>query len=192
MKRRSVSYITAMGLMIALVFIGSKISIPLPITVGTTPSRIHLGNIFCLLSGLIFGPVGGGLSAGIGSMLFDLTDPVYASSAVFTFVFKFIMGFACGKIAYIGANDAKNIRLNAFAGIMGIIIYAALYVGRSFITAITYHGMAFNAALIDAGLRALTSVVNGAIAVVIAVSLNIALREGLERASIFDKIRYEK
>ena len=35
-------------------------------------SKVHLANAMCLLSGLLFGPVGGGLAAGLGSGLYDV------------------------------------------------------------------------------------------------------------------------
>ena len=60
------------GLLAALVFIFSWIQIP----IGQI-ARIHLGNVFCALSGLLFGPFTGGLASGFGSMLFDLTNPAY-------------------------------------------------------------------------------------------------------------------
>ena len=72
--------ICAIGIFGALVFVASMISVPIPVAIGDI-SRIHLGNIFCLLSGLVLGPVSGGLSAGIGSALYDITNPAYIASA---------------------------------------------------------------------------------------------------------------
>ena len=72
------------------------LQLSIPTAIGTT--RIHLGNVMCLLSGMLLGPVYGGVAAGVGSMLFDLTSPVYISSAPFTFIFKFAMAWLCGKI----------------------------------------------------------------------------------------------
>jgi uncharacterized membrane protein len=189
MKKTNVSYITAMGLMMALVFISNWLSIPVPVMVGAQPSRIHFGNVFCLFSGLMFGPAGGGLAAGIGSALFDLSNPIYAASAPFTLVFKGVMAFVCGKIAYTGKHDGKNIKLNVTAGIIGILAYIVLYVSKSYISDVFFLRLPVPAALIDAGGKALTSMVNGIIAVIVAVPLCAAIRFGLERAGIFEKIR---
>ncbi len=57
-----------------------------------------MGNVLCLLSGMLLGPLQGGFAAGIGSMFFDLTNPAYITSAPFTFAFKFVMAWLCGKI----------------------------------------------------------------------------------------------
>ena len=59
------------GLMAALVLVATmffKVEIP----VGTDKTMIGFANVFCILSGLLLGPVYGGLAAGIGSCIFDL------------------------------------------------------------------------------------------------------------------------
>ncbi len=72
------------------------LQIPIPTAIGST--RLHMGNVMCLLSGMLLGATLGGLAAGIGSMFFDLTNPAYITSAPFTFAFKFLMAWSCGKI----------------------------------------------------------------------------------------------
>ena len=96
-KKNSIYLMSAVGLMAALVFASSYISINIPTILGV--SRIHFGNAFCLLSGLLLGGVPGGLAAGIGSCFFDLTNPLYISSAPFTFVFKFLLWHGYGIIS---------------------------------------------------------------------------------------------
>ncbi len=98
-SQKSVYKTAAVGIFAALVFVSNLISIPIPVAIGDV-SRIHLGNIFCLLSGFVLGPVGGGLAAGIGSALYDVTNPAYIASAPFTFVFKFLLAAVCGWVAY--------------------------------------------------------------------------------------------
>lgn len=94
---KSVYRVAAVGVFAALVFVSNMVSIPIPVAIGDV-SRIHLGNIFCLLSGFVLGPVGGGLAAGIGSALYDVTNPAYIASAPFTFVFKFLLAAVCGWV----------------------------------------------------------------------------------------------
>ena len=55
-SQKSVYKIAAVGIFAALVFVSNLISIPIPVAIGDV-SRIHLGNIFCLLSGFVLGPV---------------------------------------------------------------------------------------------------------------------------------------
>ena len=92
-KRFALSRVSALklamtALMAAMVFLFSYISIPIPNPLLVT--RVHLGNVMCLLSGLMLGGPLGGAAAGVGSFLFDLFDPVYITSAPFTLVFKFV------------------------------------------------------------------------------------------------------
>ena len=60
--KKTIYQVAGIGVFAALVFVSSMISIPIPVAIGSV-TRIHLGNIFCLLSGFILGPVGGGLAA---------------------------------------------------------------------------------------------------------------------------------
>jgi uncharacterized membrane protein len=83
---------------------------------GTGGGYIHPGDAFVLLSGIILGPIYGGFSAGIGSMLADLISgaPQYALA---TLVIKFLSALAAGytykKIRFIPV---------VFGGIFGGII----------------------------------------------------------------------
>ena len=89
-KRISLYDIVAIGLMAAFVFIATfffKIKIPTP--GGST--MVKLGNGICLLCGTLLGGWRGGLAAGFGCALFDLTDPEYAPTAYITFIRYFIM-----------------------------------------------------------------------------------------------------
>ncbi|MBR2504156.1 MAG: ECF transporter S component, partial [Oscillospiraceae bacterium] len=61
----NVKDLTMIGVMAAVVFVGNQIQLPkIPTPLG--PTRIHLGNVMCILGGLLFGAVPGGLAAGIG------------------------------------------------------------------------------------------------------------------------------
>ena len=99
MKKMTVKDITRIGIMAAAVYVASAfLQIPIPTAIGST--RLHMGNVMCLLSGMLLGAAPGGLAAGTGSMFFDLTNPAYITSAPFTFAFKFLMAWLCGKMVY--------------------------------------------------------------------------------------------
>ena len=66
------------ALMAALTIVGSAIRITIPVDIAGTTS-FHLGNIMCALSGILLGPWLGGLAAGLGSFLYDMTNPMYVS-----------------------------------------------------------------------------------------------------------------
>ena len=125
-KKISVREITLVGLMAAMVYVTSAfLQIPIPTVIGNT--RIHMGNVMCLLSGLLLGPLWGGLAAGIGSVFFDLTNPAYIASAPFTFVFKFLMAWVCGILYQKWKGKGKVILFSALAGTAGALTYVILY-----------------------------------------------------------------
>lgn len=82
---------------------------------------IHPGDAFVLLSGIILGPVYGGLAAGIGSMMADFLSS-YAQYAPATFVIKTLAAMA-------GAYSFRHIRKNSvvLSGVFGGIIVTLGY-----------------------------------------------------------------
>lgn len=81
--------ITLYGLLMALVVISTMLfSVPSVATQG----YINLGDGFVLLSGLIFGPIGGLIVGGVGSALADVLLG-YAYYAPYTLVIKGLEGF---------------------------------------------------------------------------------------------------
>lgn len=98
-QQDKVKKLAVTGLLSALVFIFSWIQVP----IGDV-ARLHLGNVFCALSGLLFGPIVGGIASGFGSMLFDFTNPAYIAESWITFITKFAIGFLAGLIAKHGAK----------------------------------------------------------------------------------------
>lgn len=82
---------------------------------------IHPGDAFVLLSGIILGPIYGGLAAGVGSMMADLLSP-YAVYAPATLIIKFLAAMA-------GSYSYRHIRTRSviLAGIFGGIIVTLGY-----------------------------------------------------------------
>ena len=109
MKKNKVRQFAFIGVMAALVFVTTNfLSIKIPVGAGQT--QIHMGNVMCILSGLLFGPVSGGLASGIGSMLVDLMNPAWAPEFWITFINKFVMGFVAGLISHMGKQSkVKNV-----------------------------------------------------------------------------------
>ena len=184
MKKSAVLRISFIGLMAALVFAATYIRIIIPLSVGGNTAAIHFGNVLCLLSGFILGPLYGGLSAGIGSGLYDLTNPLYMPSAPFTLVFKFVMAFICGKIAYSGGKKAENIKYNIAGGITGALVYIALYLGRDFLNNVWFLNLQVGPTLVMTGWKALASTFNAALAVAVSVPLYAALKKAFNKSGI--------
>ena len=144
-KAFSTRQVAFVGVMAAIIFISNYIQIKIPIGFNDA-TRIHVANAFCLLSGIVLGPVQGGLAAGIGSALYDVLDPVFITSAPFTFVFKFLMAFAAGFIA---GKDNLNIKKSRalLAAFVGQALYIVLYIGKKFITYVFFHKEPINVAI---------------------------------------------
>ena len=130
-NRFTTRQIAFIGVMAAIVFVSNYIQIKIPVGVNDM-TRIHVANAFCLLAGIALGPVHGGLAAGIGSALYDVLDPIYITSAPFTFAFKFLMAFVAGKVAGKDNLNVKN-RRALLAAFLGQATYIVLYISKKFI-----------------------------------------------------------
>lgn len=179
--------IVIIGLMAAMVFVCTMfLGIRIPTPTGTT--QLKTANAICLLTGLLFGGWTGGLAAGIGSALFDLTYPEWAAGAWLTFIFFFAMGAICGGIAHAGGAVGKNKARNWLAAVCGAVGYWLLYVGKS-ILVLCLSGSAFSAAFIATTPKMLTGGINAVFAVVVSNLLAALLRPKLEAAGIFETLQ---
>ena len=115
---------------LTLVFVGALAAMVYVVTMFRFPllgSKVHFANAVCLLAGLLLGPVPGGLAAGLGSALYDLT--MYNEGIVnllITFVSKFAMAWVCGKLAGKPEEKQPVVRV-VIACVCGALTYVALY-----------------------------------------------------------------
>lgn len=170
------------GVMAAIIYVVTLFRIP----VGQ--SKIHLANAVCLLAGMLFGPVAGGLSAGIGSALYDALAGGYdIANVAITFVSKFAMAAVCGLMT--GSlrekkeektentswlNDTGKIIL---ACIVGALTYVALYMLKSWLFKVYVEPVppeTLPAVLIG---KLVPSLINAAAAVIVAPLLYIPLKK---------------
>lgn len=175
--RFSVRQLAAVGLLSALVFVFSWVQIP----IGDV-ARIHLGNVFCALSGLLFGPLVGGLASGFGSMLFDFTNPAYIAESWITFLTKFFIGFLAGLIACRGSQ--RTLRRDLVGAAVGSAAYVVLYLFKSFVIMYLVEGQALQAVQVQLVTKGVTSAINGIMAVAASVVLVRTIRPSLERAGV--------
>lgn len=178
----AVRRLAVVGMLAAMVFIFTYIGIDIPSPLGK--AKVHMGNVMCLLSGLLFGGVPGGLAAGIGSGLFDLMDPAWAPESWITAINKFAMAFVAGTLA-------KKLPLNRHAGywvagVAGAVSYCVLYVSKNILSGHFIKGFAWNVAILETvTVKLPVTLVNALIAVVCSVLLAEALRPALKRAGLF-------
>lgn len=126
------------ALMAALTYVATTIiKIPSP-----TNGYIHPGDGLVFLSGILLGPLYGGLAAGIGSMFADLLSG-YTHYVLGTFIIKMLAAMACGFLCkYLTAKIKNVIPRIIISGLMGSIIivsgyflYESIYLGYGFAAA---------------------------------------------------------
>lgn len=181
MKQTKISTkrIAMAGLLAALTVVGSMLRIKIPVSIGGT-TAFHLGNVMCALSGILLGPWLGGTAAGLGSMIYDLTDPAYISECWITFLTKFAYGLAVGLVVRIGKKDWGYGKA-ALATAAGAVTYAVLYLVKSFLKAQIVEGVTAQAAWIALGAKLPATTFNAVVAILFAPILAVAIRKALER-----------
>ncbi len=181
MKKITPRQMAFAGIMAAMVYVASAfLQIPIPTAIGST--RLHMGNVMCLLSGFLLGPVWGGVAAGVGSVFFDLFDPVYITSAPFTFGFKFFMAWVCGILARSGGRLCKKRMIPA--ALAGAISYVLLYLLKSFVEDHFVLGLPLDAIWITVVQKGVASCINGVIAAAVSVPLALALSPAVDRLKL--------
>ena len=172
-----------LAMMTAVVFAVNypRIIIPLP----TGETSFTLANIACVLSGLLLGPIGG-LASGLGSALYDLTNPLYASECWLTFLTKGAMGLGAG-LTMLPARRRSEMgygRCLLGAG-LGCAVYYVLYFTKSlYYDGMLVGGLTFEAAALLLPLKVPASVVNAVLAMAAAPPLCLAIRRALDRAHL--------
>ncbi|MBQ5321946.1 MAG: ECF transporter S component, partial [Oscillospiraceae bacterium] len=125
-KKFTVRDLAEIGVLAALVFVTTYFIKFGPIPTLAGPTMLKTGNAVCLLGALLFGKTKGGLASGIGSAMFDLTNPAFVASAPSTFINFFLMSFVCGWVSKIGGNDGTKTKQNIIAAICGAGTYLVL------------------------------------------------------------------
>ena len=185
---KSTRFLVMVSVMAALCFVGTyflRIEIPTPLG----RSMIHLGDVFCLLAAMLFGPMIGGLSGAVGMTIFDMLGG-YMTTSPFTFVFKFVEGFTCGAIVWAGNSrssgsyKAPGTVRSAIGCAAATAAYIVLYLARTFIEKRFVLKAELGTVLTDVVTKLGISSFKGLITIVIAVLLAPIFRSALKRAGI--------
>lgn len=171
------------ALMAALTVVGSWMRIILPLNIAGT-TAFHLGNIMCALSGILLGPWLGGLASGLGSMIYDMLNPLYISECWITFLFKGAYGLVVGLIACSGKKECGYVR-SVIASAAGAVTYAILYLAKSFFySGMLLSGLTANAAWLVVIDKLPATIFNAVIAIICAPLLAVAIRKGLKKSHL--------
>lgn len=165
--------IALVGVFAAFVYVGSWMRIPIG------ESAVHLGNMPCLLAGLLLGPIPGGLAAGIGSMIYDVSNPLYIDEAWITFLNKFLLAFVCGLLA---RKQPLSAQRRVLAAVAGSLTYVALYLLKSFLMGMFKNALTPDAALLYILTKAPQSLINATVATLVAVPVSKALEKALPKS----------
>ena len=175
-----------------IVFIAMMAAIVCVVTFFRFPllgSKVHFANAMCLLSGLLFGPVGGGLAAGIGSALYDALFGGYgAVDCLITLVSKFLMAFVCAEIAGTVKKDGNHGRI-IVGSVIGALTYVALYMLKTYIMQRWVQGLALDATWAVMMGKLPASMINAVVAMIAAPILYEVLKPALEKTNLMDRIR---
>ena len=182
MKKQAITtkHLVLTALLAALTVAGSALRVTLPIDIAGTTS-FHLGNIMCALSGLLLGPWLGGLASGLGSAIYDMTNPLYISECWITFLTKGAYGLAVGLVVW-KSKDSWGYVKAILATAVGALTYAILYLAKSyFYNGLLIKGLTSAAALTTVIAKLPATIFNAVVAIIFAPILGIAIRKALER-----------
>ena len=165
MKQKcSLSKIVYIGVLAALVCVVTFFRFPL------LGSKVHFANAMCLLSGLLMGPVPGGLAAGFGSALYDALFGGYG-------------------LLDCAVEEARRRGWSIAGGIVGALTYVCLYMLKTFAFQKFLYGYPADTVLATMLAKLPASLINAVAAMIAAPILYTALRAALESAGILKHMR---
>lgn len=179
-KKIDVRQLALLGVLTAMVFATSQISWQ----IGDI-ARLHMGNVMCLLGGIVFGPLIGGLSAGLGSMFYDMTNPLYISVMWITFINKFAMAFVAGIIARGGREKNPPLWRVITGAVSGQVVYIILFGLSTLLLQRFVHGNTWDGAWVKVVAQTTVSLANAVVAVAAVSMLAPPLRAALNKAGLF-------
>ncbi len=178
----SVKTLALAGMMTAVVMVSNIWRIP------TGYSQLHVANAVCLLAGMLFGGVKGGIIAALGSALYDLTNPAYVAEAWITFINKGAMALACGIIVNDRGNRLSRHAVNLIGSITGAVLYIALYLFKSYVQMRWVTPVPPETIPVSLVGRLSSSAINGLFAVIVAPILYTALYPALTKSGLLEPV----
>lgn len=126
---KSTKQVVYIGLFAALVCVAT-LSIQLPTPTG---GYIHLGDGVVILSGILLGPVAGGLAAAIGSMFADILTGYFVFAPA-TFAIKGLAAIICSLLYYTFAKHLpRQMKILISSVVAGVIVTGGYFVFEIFI-----------------------------------------------------------
>lgn len=169
-----------------IVYIGMMTAVICVVTMARFPllgSKVHFANTMCLLAGLLFGPVSGGIAAGLGSAIYDLLLGGYGFvDGAVTFITKFAMAWVCAMIVRHDSEE-RFIRV-IIACVCGAFAYTLLYLFKTWVFQSFVYGYAQDVVWATVLSKLPASLINACLAFVSGPILYAALRPSLKRLGL--------
>ena len=183
-RKSTVLKLCITAVMAVLVWVSSDfLEIQIPSIMGV--DRFHLGNVMCALSGILLGPWWGFLAAGLGSALFDLMNPAFITDVPITLITKGLYGMVSGLLFFGVFRRKSNYVTEVVSALGGAVTYIVLYLSKKFfLDSMLLAGMDSAGAWVVVLTKLPSSLFNGAVAVIFAPILAVALRKALKRAGM--------
>ena len=158
-------------------------------------SKVHFANAMCLLAGLLLGPVTGGLSAGLGSALYDVLFGGYDFlNAAITFVSKFAMAwvtamiFGAWKKKHGNPEFRETVLPLVLSCIAGSLTYVALYMLKTWIFKMYVEPVPVDTIPSVMVAKLVPSLINAAFAIVVAPIFYHAVLPALKSTGVFRRL----
>ena len=177
-KNWDIQTICFIGVMAALVFAVTQVRIPF------LGSKVHFANAFCLLAGMLLGPVPGGLAAGLGSAIYDAFAGYDVAGILITFVSKFAMAWVCAKLMPKKEDTRLNLHRTVLASIAGALTYVFLYMLKTYVYQRLVYGFPLDAVGVTMWSKFIPSIINALFAVIAAPILYHALKPALKAMGV--------
>ena len=187
-RKITIHHIVYTALMAALIFaLLSLLTFPF---MGT---KLHPSNAADMLAGLILGPWYGGLAAGIGNALYDLTVG-YGLESLVTFVMKFAAAMLVGLISQAYRKEGPMLKgrdhLQVVLGcVVSGLVYVALYMLKTFVKQHYVGGVPLDGTWVAMLERLPGTLINNGFAIVVAPIFYTALRPALNAIGVLRQLK---
>ena len=149
-------------------------------------ANVHFANAVCLLSGILLGPLQGGLAAGIGSALYDAVAGYDLVNVFITLVSKFAMASLCGFM--VSRSRKQSVPLVIVSSIAGAVLYVALYMIKTFVYQRFVYGFPMDAVGATMVSKLIPSLINALAAVITAPIFYHAVLPAMRHSGILEKV----
>lgn len=183
MKKNNTYKIAFCAMMAAIICVVTLVRIPLG------ESKVHFANAMCLISGMLLGPVWGGVAAGLGSALYDgLLGGYDIIECLVTFVSKFAMAWVCAMIVKPQIEGKKGVRI-AVGSVVGALSYVILYMLKTYVKQRFVLGFPLDTTWVTMLAKLPASLINAVFAFIAAPILYAAIRPALQKAGLLKKLQ---